>query len=202
VAARLRIFTSVAPDLRAEREIIGRAIARLPVSLGWVINYTPSADEALSPALDAVAAADFYVILLGSDIRAPMGSEFVVARRTGKRILAYVKNVLHTPAARVFMRDASLNWKHLPAEEELGPLLQRGLVEQILEGAEAYGISPVDWEGLSALLAELTDQEQLEPEKEKHPPGYRGAGKDAVIVSPGSDVPRDGVLIEKSEGSN
>ena len=202
MAARLRIFTSVAPDLRAEREIIGRAIAGLPVSLGWVINYTPSADEALGPALDAVAAADFYVILLGTDIRAPMGSEFVVARRTGKRILAYVKNVLHTPAARVFVRDASVNWIHVSAEEELGPLVQRGLAEQILQGAESYGISPLDWETLSALLAQLRDQEQPAPEEEERPPGYRGVGKDAVIVSPGRDLPRDGVLIEKAKGSN
>ncbi|NIN64279.1 MAG: hypothetical protein GTO63_06185 [Anaerolineae bacterium] len=202
MAARLRIFTSVAPDLRAEREIIGRAIASLPVSLGWVINYTPSADEALGRALDAVAAADFYMILLGTDIRAPMGSEFVVARRTGKRILAYVEDVLHTPAARVFMRYASLNWQHFSVEEELGPLLLRGLAEQILEAAEAYPISPVDWEAVLALLEELTDQEQLEPEKQKRPPEYRGAGKDAVIVSPERDLPRDGVLIEKSQGSN
>ncbi len=180
--------------------MIGRAIASLPVSLGWVINYTPSAGERLGPAMDAVAVADFYVILLGRDIRAPMGSEFVVARRTGKRILAYVKDVLHTPAARVFMRDASLNWKHFSAEDELGPLLQRGIAEQILEAAEAYRISPADWEGLSALLEELANQEHLEPEKEARPPGYRGAGKDAVIVSPERDLPRDGVLIEKSKG--
>ncbi len=201
MAARLRIFTSVAPDLQAEREIIGKAIASLPVSLGWVINYTPSAGERLDPAMDAVAQADFYAILLGTDIRAPMGSEFVVARRTSKRILAYVKDVLHTPAARVFMRDASLNWKHFSAEEALGPLLQRDVAEQILEGAEVYRISPMGWEGLSALLAEPTDQEQLEPEKEERPPSYRGAGKDAVIISPERDLPRDGVLIDKSKGS-
>jgi hypothetical protein len=200
VATRLRIFTSVAPDLQAEREIIGRAIASLPVSLGWVINYTPSAGERLDPAMDAVTEADFYAILLGTDIRAPMGSEFVVARRTGKRILAYVKDVLHTPAARVFIRDASLNWKHFSAEEEVGPLLQRDVAEQILEGAEVYRISPVDWERLSALVAELTDREQLEPEKEERPPIYRGAGKDAVIVSPERDLPRDGALIDKSKG--
>lgn len=202
MAARLRIFTSVAPDLRAEREIIGRAIASLPVSLGWVINSTPSAGERLGPAMDAVAVADFYVILLGTDIRAPMGSEFVVARRTGKTILACVKDVLHTPAARVFMRDVSLAWKHYGAEEELGPFLQMSLIEQILKGAESYGISPLDWETLSALLSELRHREQLKPETGKLPPGYRGAGKDAVIVTPGRDISQDGVLIEQSQGSN
>ncbi len=202
MVARLRIFTSVGPDLQGEREIIGRAIASLPVSLGWVINYTPSAGEALGPALDAVAAADFYVIVLATDIRAPVGSEFAVARRTGKTILACVKDVLHTPAARVFMRDASLNWKHFSAEEELGPSLQMSLIEQILKGAESYGLSPLDWETLSALLSELRHREQLKPETDELPPGYHGASKDAVIVAPGRDISQDGVLIEKSQGSN
>lgn len=201
MAARLRIFISVGPDLQAEREIIGKAIASLPVSLGWVIKYTPVRGEPLAPALDAVAAADFYVLILGVDIRAPAGSELYIARRTGKRILPFVKDVLHTPAASVFMKDASLKWEHFGAEDELRPLLQRALIQQILERAETFGISPVDWETLSASLAELREQEQLEPEKEKLAPGYRGAGAGAVIVAPGRDLPEDGVLIEKSKGS-
>jgi len=38
MAKRVRLFVSAGPDLEAEREIIGQAVARLPVSLGWTIN--------------------------------------------------------------------------------------------------------------------------------------------------------------------
>lgn len=197
---RLHIFASAGPDLEVEREVIGKAIASLPVSLGWVIKYTPVRGERVAPALDAVAASHFYVLVLGGDIRAPVGSELYVARQTGKRVLAFLKNVLRTPAAHVFVKDASLEWEYFRAADELGPLLQRALIEQVLEGAQTCGLSPVDWETLSALLVDLADQEKLEREQEKAAPSYRGAGKDAVIVAPGRDLPEEGVLIEKQDG--
>lgn len=199
MAARLRIFVSSAPNLEAEREIIGQAIAGLPVSLGWVINYTPWGGKPLDPALRAVAACDFYVFLLGEDVKAPVGVELRVARQAGKAILPFVKEGPRTPAARVFIKDAAVGWQLYRHEDELRPLLQRALIERILEGAEGYGISPVDWETLSALLEELSRHEPLN--REMVETGYRGAGKDAVIVAPGRHLPEDGVLIEKSKGS-
>lgn len=199
MAGRLRIFVSAGSDLELEREVIGKAIASLPVSLGWVIRYTPGRGKPLAPALKAVAASHFYALLLGTDIRAPAGSELYVARQSGKRILAFLKDAPHTPAAHVFIRDASLDWTHFRSEDELGPLLQRALVEQILAGAQTYDVSPVDWETLSALLAELKGQEGLERGREEVAPGYRGAGKGAVIVAPGRDLPPGGVLVEKPE---
>jgi hypothetical protein len=200
MANRLRIFISAGPDLEVEREVIGKAIAGLPVSLGWIIKYTPRRDEPLSLALEAVAASHFYMLLLGKDIRAPVGSELHIARQRGKRILAFLKDGPRTPAAHVFIRDASLEWNHFRSEDELGPLLQKALAGQILEDAQVYGISPVDWETLSAFLAESKEQEGLEREAEQIAPGYRGAGSDAVIVAPGRDLPSDGILIEKREG--
>ena len=200
MADSLLIFASVGPDLEVEREVIGKVIARLPVSLGWVIKYTPVRGERVASALDAVAASHFYVLLLGGDIRAPVGSELYVARQTGKRVLAFLKNVARTPAARVFVKDASLDWERFRAADELGPLLQRALIGQILEGAQTYSLSPVDWETLTALLAELADQEEPERQHEEVAPGYRGAGEDAVIVAPGRDLPGHGVLIENQDG--
>jgi hypothetical protein len=145
VANRLRIFISAGPDLEVEREVIGKAIASLPVSLGWVIKYTPRRDEPLAPALEAVAASHFYALLMGTDITAPVGSELHIARLGGKRILAFLKDGTRTPAARVFIKDATLEWNPFRSEDELGRLLQKALAEQILEGAQIYGISPVDW---------------------------------------------------------
>jgi hypothetical protein len=199
VANRLRIFISAVPDLEVEREVIGKAIASLPVSLGWVIKHTPGRAEPLAPALQAVAASHFYMLLLGKDIRAPVGSELHIARQSGKRILAFTKDGPRTPAAHIFIRNASLEWNHFRSDDELRPLVQAALAGQILEGAHAYGISPIDWETLSAFLAESKEREVLEREAEEIAPGYRGAGSDAVILAPSRDLPSDGVLIEKPE---
>ena len=197
MANRLRIFISAGPDLEVEREVIGKAIAGLPVSLGWIIKYTPRRDEPLSLALEAVAASHFYMLLLGKDIRAPVGSELHIARVAGKGILALLKDGPRTPAARVFIRDAKLEWNPFRGEDELGRFLQRSLAEQILDRPQIYGLSPVDWETLSAFLAESKEREGLETEGEELTLGYRGAGGDAVIVAPGRDLPSEGVLMEK-----
>ncbi len=197
MANRLRIFISAGPDLEVEREVVGKVVASLPVSLGWVIKYTPGRSEPLAPALQAVAASHFYLFLLGTDIRAPVGLELHTARQRGKRILAFLKEGPRTPAAHVFVRDASLGWNRFRSQDELERLLQRGLAEQMLEGAQTYGISPVDWETLSALLTELNGQERLEKEGEGVSAAYRGAGKGAVIVAPGRDLPPGGVQVDK-----
>ena len=38
MANRLHMFISVRPDLDSEREVVGQAIASLPMSLGWEIR--------------------------------------------------------------------------------------------------------------------------------------------------------------------
>jgi hypothetical protein len=193
----LRVFISAGSDLEAEREVIGKAIAGLPVSLGWVINYTPTRDEPLVQVQEAVAASHFYALVMGPDIRAPVGSELYIARQRGKQILAFLKEGPRTPAGLVFVREASLEWNHFRREDELGPLLQRSLADQILASAQIHSISPVDWETLSAFHAELRREEGSAREREEVAPGYHGAGSDAVIVAPGRDLPSEGVLIEK-----
>jgi len=196
VSSRLRIFVSVGPDLEAEREVVGETIASLPVSLGWVIRYTPGMGEPPRGALEAVAACQFYVLLMGSDIRAPVGAELQVARKRSKQVLAALKDIPRTPAAQVFIKDVSLDWQRFHNQSELGFLLRHALAEQLLENAVVYGISPVDWETLSALLAELKHGETPESEQDEMTPRRRGAGSDAVIVAPSRDLPSDGVFME------
>ena len=198
MASRLRIFISAGPDLETEREVVGKAIASLPVSLGWVIKYTPIHGEPSDPASQAVESCDFYALLLGRDITAPVGSELRVARTTGKRIAAFLKEVPHTPAAQVFLKDSPVQWKEFKDADDLGPLLQRSLVEQILQRPNAYRISVADWEALSALSAEL-EKEALRQRKPEDAPSGGGAGSDAVIIAPGRDLPSEGVLVEKPD---
>ena len=195
MAKRLRLFISAGPDLEAEREIIGQAVARLPVSLGWSIKRTPKRGDPLAPALEAVRDCDVYVLLLGTDIRAPVGLELITAQQAGKTVLAFLKEeTSRTPAARVFIRDAGLSWAPFRNGQELEALIQKALARRILEHAESYAISPVEWETLSALVEE-TNYEETKPEH----PEASGAAGGGVIISPGRDLPPEGVIVGETK---
>jgi hypothetical protein len=200
VGSRLRIFISAGPDLETEREVVGKAIASLPVSLGWVIKYTPIHGELSDSAFEAVRSCDFYALLLGRDIAAPVGSELRVARQTGKRIAAFLKEVPRTPAAQVFVRQSLARWRQFGNEEALRSLLQKAVVDQILGQADLYRITVADWEALSTLSARLA--EEVPEENEEITPGHGGAGSDAVIISPQRDLPSEGVPIERRRDSS
>lgn len=192
MAERVRLFVSAGPDLEAEREIIGRAVARLPVSLGWAIKRTPKLSEPLTPVLEAVRDCDFYVLLLGTDIRAPVGWELITARRAQKTILAFLKEeTVRTPAARVFIRDAQVSWTPFHSGQELETLIQKALAQRILERAESYAISPAEWETLSALV----EQEEYKDMADQELREASGAGGGGVIIAPGHDLPPGGVLV-------
>jgi hypothetical protein len=199
MTSRLKVFVSVGPDLEMEREVVGKAIAELPLSVGWVIKHTPLRGESGEPAMEAVSTCDFYALLVGADITAPMGAELHVARRSGKRIVAFLKETSRTPAAYVFVKRLPEEWQRFSEQRELERLFRRSLVDQILERPESLGISVADWEALSVLSTELAD-ETSPPHEEEPVPRHGGAGSDAVIVSPTRDVPSGGVLVDKKQG--
>jgi hypothetical protein len=194
MTSRLNVFISAGPDLELEREVVGKSIASLPVSVGWTIKHTPLPGEAPDPSMEAVATCDFYALLLGADITAPVGAELDVARRASKRIFAFLSEVSRTPAAYVFCRRLPEEWLRFSGERELRRLFQKTLVDQILERPESYGMTLVDWEALSALSSELAD-EASHREEGDITPRHGGAGSDAVIVAPGRDLPSGGMLI-------
>jgi hypothetical protein len=200
MAHRLRTFISSGPDLLTEREVVGQAIAGLPITLGWVIKYTPERQQPWETIKAAVEACDFYALLLGSDISAPVGSELDVARSAGKRISAFLKGVPRTPAAQVFMKQSPVHWRHFRGVEELVSLIQKAIVDQILELPETYGITVADWEALSTLSHKLG--EEAPEQRSGDTPLHGGAGSNAVIVAPGRDLPSQGVTIEKPDVSS
>jgi hypothetical protein len=200
MASRVRLFVTAAPDLEPEREAIGKAIAQLPVSLGWEIKRTPRRGESLAPVLEAVADCDFYVFLLGTDVTAPVGVEWAAALEADKTPLAFLKDVSHTPAAQAFVRFAKrsgVRWTPFGGPQELGVLVQEALGQRILNRAEAYGLSPVEWETLSAFLEKQRQEEGRVPKEAVQEP--QGAGGGGVILAPGRDLPPGGVLIEETE---
>ncbi|MEA3460071.1 MAG: hypothetical protein U9R11_05320 [Chloroflexota bacterium] len=179
MASRLRLFVSAGPDLEPEREIIGQAIAKLPVPLGWVIKRTPHWNEPFTPALEEVKTCDFYVLLLGADIQAPVGWELRAAQQAGKKPLAFLKKAARTPAARIFLRTTRIDWAPFSSPQELGFLVQKALAEQILERAQALALNLAQLEALSAFLKELSKKKPEEEAKRE----LGGAGEGGVIFA-------------------
>lgn len=200
---RLRLFISAGADLEAEHEAIGRAVAQLPASsLGWAIGRTPRRGEPQFVARDDIAAADFFVLLLGSDIRAPIGAELLAARRADKQILAFRKAVRRTPAAETFARDSAVEWVEYTAPQQVARQVQITLVEALLALGPARGLPPVERETLHGFLEQLHRGELEAPALEEG----GGAGGGGVILVSGRDLPPGGVLVEsqnrKGEGGD
>ena len=168
-------------------------VARLPISLGWEIARTPRQSEPLRSAPEAVAGCDLCLFLLGRDIAAPAGVEWDIAHRSGKKCLAIMKDVLRTPAARAFIREARVHWTSFAGDKELAALVQTTLVQHLLAGALQYGLSVVEHEALSALseagaaAGEAARQERTQLQA-------TGAGGGGVILGP-HPVPPGGVPL-------
>ena len=77
----VHVFISSSPDLAAEREALGQAVAELPASVRFEVRHTtPGEDADIDEALAFIAGCDLYVLVLGADYAAPMGIEWQWAR--------------------------------------------------------------------------------------------------------------------------
>ena len=82
MARAVRLFISSSPDLTAEREALGRAVAALPVSVGWEIKHTPRVGE------DALEAAEFNAPAERTVPVAPASVLLFVPRTSGATVAA------------------------------------------------------------------------------------------------------------------
>ena len=197
---RLRIFVSAGSDLEMEREAIGQGVAQIPApSLGWVIGRTPPRGEPQFVAWDEIAAADFFVLLLGRDIQAPVGAELWASQRAGGRVLAYLKDVHRTQAAQAFVRGAGVDWTTYETASQVARQVQIPFVEEILAQGPLRGLPPLEQGALRGFLERLRGGELATPSPEQ----TGGAGGGGVILVPGKDLPPGGVLLGgEEEGRN
>jgi len=141
----------------------------------------------------AVARADVHLLILGSDIRAPVGAEWQAARRAGHTPTLFLKNVPHTPAATVFIRDLEryATWRLYDDVADLCRQTLALLVEHLLERADYYRISLNELQKLRAF------QKQLDTEVKKSVDQTRGgAGASSVVLSPERFIPSEGKLVQ------
>jgi hypothetical protein len=192
------LYISAATDLVQEREILGRAVTEIPVGLGWRIIHSPSRDEPVND--DALVRADLHLLLLGSDIRAPIGLEWHLARRAGRRPVPLLKqDVLRTPAAQSFVRflGAQATWRPFKNLADLRFQALELLTDRLLEGAATYALSLPEMTRLQEWLAELGSSGGGVGSSERG-----GAGESGVVIAPERFLPSEGILIQRGDGSD
>jgi hypothetical protein len=174
---QVRLFISAGPELEPAREILGRALAGLPVNVGWVIKRTPD--------VDSVAECHLFLIMFGSDIWAPVGLELYWARRTEKPILAYRSAKARTPAGTVFVQENSdLEWSSFADLAALRRTFVRDVGRFLMHHGERYGVTLTEMQSLTGYIQGL-DQTPKAPVPAK----ATGAAGGGVILAPGKDEP-------------
>ena len=181
--SQVRLFISAGPAEEPARELLGRALAELPINVGWAIKRTPDTDS--------VAECHLFLLLLGADITAPVGLELWWARRTEKPILAYRADIMRTPAGQVFLQEnAGLDWRHYADRAALRRVVLKDLGQFLLLHADRYGITLLEAETLRGFLAGLEKSQPVAA-----PAKATGAAGGGVILAPGKDEPAGAHLI-------
>lgn len=188
-------YISAAKDLSYERDLLSRIATEVPVTLGWQIFLTPIKGELVN--ISAIQDADIHVLLLGKDIKAPIGYEWYRARSVGKRpLLFYKREVPHTPSADDFIRTLSSDstWLNYVDLSGLRHQVLQHLGNLILSRAEVFALQPIEFDQLSSWLKDL---EQTEPDQIDAIQG--GAGESSIILSAERFIPKNGVQIQLTE---
>jgi hypothetical protein len=192
---QILLYISAAADLEPERDLLARAVTEVPVTLGWRIVQSPGGDEPAD--LEAVAQADVHLLLLGGDIRAPIGQEWIAARRAGRRPVLFLKQgILRTSAGQNFERFVAeqATWQPFRDGAELRWLVLKLLAGHLLAGVATYGLSAAELASLQAWRAELEETSAAVGQE------ARGvAGESGVVLSRERYVPSEGVLIQPGE---
>ena len=177
MARSIRLFVSSSPDLAAEREALGQAVAELPISTGWELKHTPDVGEDGREALAFIGHCDLYSTVLGSDFAAPMGLEWEWARKAGKPVLAFLKRRRRSPSAQSHLRNSTVAWTEFESAIELKGRLTRALAQILLDRGEQFGLHLDDITGLLAETEQVQEGLTVEPDR------LHGAGKGGVILS-------------------
>jgi len=182
----LGLYVSASSEMDAECELLGQLLAGMPRAVKWVIKRTPGRGESGNPDLVALEASSFYLILLGMDITAPIGVEWLAAQKAGMAVFAYRKiSVPASPAASYFIGRSGIAWEHYRTPQEFIRHFERALINQLIKGTPGYGLELADIEELAARLQALEKEAgSLEGEER------RGAGRGGVIFPQASGSER------------
>ena len=190
----LIIYISAASDLHHERDILGRIAAEIPVDIGWRIVQSPTGEGLLDQ--HSIQFADIHFLLLGGDIRAPIGQEWILSKQAGRQPLLYLKqDILQTNAAIGFKRfiQAQAIWKPFSTGAELRRSALFEITDRIINYAPLYGLSINDIERITSWQNEL--KTETLPVEERSP-GVTGTS--SLILSPENIASKGGILLKRN----
>nr|WP_290667588.1 hypothetical protein [Ardenticatena sp.] len=180
------VYIAAANDVAAERDALARMVAELPVTLAFHVVQSP-----LEGPIDqqALAEADLFVLVLGHDIRAPVGLEWRLARRAQRPLVVAVKaGVSRTPAGREFLHTLDVPPHTYQTVGDLVRLVQQRLAMRLLEEAQRLALDENERAALQRLV-----QAESAPQSD----ASRGeAGESAVILSRERFRPSRGHTVE------
>lgn len=188
-------YISAASDVHHERDLLSQMVTEIPVTLGWEIHLSPLREKQIDENL--IRSADIHLLVLGEDIRAPIGLEWFIARRWRRLpILFQRRGIFCTPAARDFYRRLakSYTWQPYANLEHLRHIALHSISTFLLSKRTYFELDQSEVEQLSTFVEELkgSEAEQIEHL-------YGGTGEDSIILSPERYIPSSGVLIQKPD---
>jgi len=190
MAEILRLFVSATTDLDAQRSVIGRTVADLPVRIGIEIRRTPVEGGKYDDMYELIANCDRVYFLMGRDITAPAGAEWHLAWQLERSIMPLRAPAALTPAGGEFVRGVPLDWVWFRSSTELVRIITRDLIRILRHPANRYGLTLPELE----LLAERSRSiEALQANAPKEPDGTEGGG---ILLDPNRNEPIEGVLLD------
>ncbi len=192
---RIRIYISAASDLMDERETLNRLIPEIPTSLGWRVTQTPLDGRDVD--LNAVAGADVHILLLGGDVRAPVGLEWQAARRAGRMPALFSRREgLRTQAGEAFARELARygEWRAFKDTPDLRRQVAALLGDHLIASAARYAILPDEIERIRAWRKTLA---RAKPDDSRAAGDKGVADAGGVILSDERFTPSQGRLISQ-----
>jgi hypothetical protein len=190
-----KLYISAANDLQIERDLLSRSVIEIPVTLGWQINLSPIGEKKVEE--KSIFDADMHILILGTDIRAPIGFELYLSRSIGRRPIFFrKKEITRTLAANDFIRSLShyASWLIFENLADLRYQALNHIGQSILDQADYYTLKNKEYEKLSTFMKDLGDKQLQQFE------GVNGgAGENSVILSRERFTPKGGVLIQAPE---
>ncbi|MHB9033525.1 MAG: hypothetical protein ACYC6L_10800 [Anaerolineae bacterium] len=177
MAGELQIYISAAQEMDPESDLISKLLAEHIKTIRWRIWRTPL-HGMLNPDRDIITSSPFFVILLGTDLVAPMGVEWDIAARAGSFVIAFRdESRTISPAADYFIRNMEISWQTFKRREAFILAFERILLTQLLNGPPGYGLDLHDIELIADRLR-LVESAAPAPEVSR-----REAGQGGVILT-------------------
>ncbi|MGI6368346.1 MAG: hypothetical protein ACOX2L_08350 [Anaerolineae bacterium] len=172
----LGLYVSASPEMDPECELLGQTLAQLTPSVRWQIKRTPAATDKVDVDWGALAAADFYVLLVGSDITAPIGVESRAAAQRAIPTFAYRNSeAVPSPALVAFVRQTPIDWTPYGNPQAFATDFHKRIIHKLIDGTPGYGLPLEEIQSLAAMLSE---QQEVSTESDDR----RGAGRGGVIL--------------------